>query len=204
MIVIPSISFKTLKRIKRSIRIMRIFILIKFSHLYSMRNLHKSLIKEHHNNWEEAEEISDMINIYFGTNSSPKDFMFSKEEQVDECINITEEMKSCENSLEYYGLLPQDVYAFCADVEYNNSIPLFKRYGQIVMYMMEHIVNYNLELVSKEESLKNIENLKNFKLAPNNLSYITRKIITQVEDIFEEVSLKRNERRLKKELKEKL
>lgn len=190
----PDMSYITFRRFKRSLRLMRVFILIKFAHLYNMRRLHQSLM-DFKNDWNTAENISEMINEVFNENSSPKDFIYNENEQADECINITEGMKLCEKYLKQYGLCPQDVYAFCADVTYNNSAPLFKRYGQLVMYVIEDIVNYDLGMTTKDKTLKNIQHLKNFELAPKNLYMVTRKIVTQIENTFENIYLKREERK---------
>lgn len=190
----PNMSYITFRRFKRSLRLMRVFILIKFAHLYNMRRLHQSLM-DFKNDWNTAENISEMINEVFNENSSPKDFIYNENEQADECINITEGMKLCEKYLKQYGLYPHDVYAFCADVTYNNSAPLFKRYGQLVMYVIEDIVNYDLGMTTKDKTLKNIQHLKNFELAPKNLYMVTRKIVTQIENTFEDIYLKREERK---------
>ena len=72
---------------------------------------------------------------------------------------------------------------------------MFKRYGQLVMYVIEDIVNYDLGMTTKDKTLKNIQHLKNFELAPKNLYMVTRKIVTQIENTFEDIYLKREERK---------
>jgi len=132
-----------------------------------------------------------MINDIFGGQTSPQDFICDKNEIADKCINLTEEMKSYEGVLKTLNIDPQDVYAFCADVEYNNSVPLFRCYGQIAMYVVRYI----------DEALENIKHLKGFEFAPKNLSMVTRKIVIQVESAFGFVFLRRIIRRCKKEYK---
>ena len=181
---------------------MKVFLLIKFAHLYSQRCLHQSLMKSK-NDYRTAENISNMINDIFGRQTSPKDFISDKNEQADECINLTEEMKSYEGALNTLNIDPKDVYAFCADVEYNNSVPLFIRYGQIAMYVIGYVMNYDLGMITKDEALKNIQHLKDFEFAPKNLSMVTHKIVIQVEEAFGLVCLRRVIRRCKKEFKDK-
>lgn len=201
-VITPKIKNKNSKQLTRSLRIMKVFLLIKFADLYSQRCLHQSLMKSK-NDYRTAENISNMINDIFGKQTSPKDFICDKNEQADECINLTEEMKSYEGALNTLNINPQDVYAFCADVEYNNSVPLFIRYGQIAMYVIGYVMNYDLGMITKDEAVKNIQHLKDFEFAPKKLSLVTRKIIIQVEEAFGLVCLRRVIRRCKKEFKDK-
>ena len=184
----PKIKNKNSRQLKRSLRIMKAFLLIKYAHLYSQRCLHQSLMKSR-NDYHTAENVSNMINDIFGGQTTPKDFICDKNEQADKCINLTEEMKSYEGLLKTLNIDPQDVYAFCADVEYNNSVPL------------GHIMNYDLGMITKDEALKKIQHLKDFELAPKNLFMVTRKIVIQVEEAFGLVFLRRITRRFKKEYK---
>ncbi|WP_424651232.1 hypothetical protein [Capnocytophaga gingivalis] len=179
---------------------MKTFLLIKYAHLYSQRCLHQSLMKSK-NDYHTAENVSNMINNIFGGKTSPKDFICDKNEQADKCISLTEEMKSYEGVLKTLNIDPQDVYAFCADVEHNNSVPLFRCYGQLAMYVIGHIMNYDLGMITKDEALKKIQHLKDFEFAPKNLSVVTRKIVLQVEEAFGLVFLRRIVRKFKKEYK---
>ena len=198
--VTPKIKNKNSRQLKRSLRIMKAFLLIKYAHLYSQRCLHQSLMKSK-NDYHTAENVSNMINDIFGGQTTPKDFICDKNEQADKCINLTEEMKSYEGVLKTLNIDPQDVYAFCADVEYNNSVPLFRCYGQLAMYVIGHIMNYDLGMITKDEALKKIQHLKDFELAPKNLSVVTRKIVIQVEEAFGLVFFRRIVRKFKKEYK---
>ena len=197
-VITPKI--KNSRQTKRSLRIMKTFLLIKYAHLYSQRCLHQSLMKSK-NDYHTAENVSNMINDIFGGQTSPQDFICDKNEQADKCINLTEEMKSYEGLLKTLNIDPQDVYAFCADVEYNNSVPLFRCYGQLAMYVIGHIMNYDLGMITKDEALKKIQHLKDFEFAPKNLSVVTRKIVIQVEEAFGLVFLRRIVRKFKKEYK---
>lgn len=197
-VITPKI--KNSRQTKRSLRIMKAFLLIKFAHLYSQRCLHQSLMKSK-NDYHTAENVSNMINDIFGGKTSPKDFIYDKNEQADKCINLTKEMKSYEGVLKTLNIDPQDVYAFCADVEYNNSVRLFRCYGQLAMYVIGHIMNYDLGMITKDEALKKIQHLKDFEFAPKNLSVVTRKIVVQVEEAFGLVFLRRIVRKFKKEYK---
>lgn len=201
-VITPKIKNKNSRQLTRSFRIMRAFLLIKFAHLYSQRCLYQSLMKSK-NDYRTAENISNMINDVFGGQTSPQDFICDKNEIADKCINLTEEMKSYEEVIKTLAIDPQDVYAFCADVEYNNSVPSFRCYGQIAMYVMRCIENYDLGAINKETAVKGMNALKDFELAPKNLSMVTRKIIIQVEKAFGLVSLRRIMRRCKKEYKDK-
>ena len=198
--VTPKIKNKNSRQLKRSLRIMKAFLLIKYAHLYSQRCLHQSLMKSK-NDYRTAENVSNMINDIFGGQTSPQDFICDKNEQADKCINLTEEMKSYEGVLKTLNIDPQDVYAFCADVDYNNSVPLFRCYGQLAMYVIGHIMNYDLGMITKDEALKKIQHLKDFDFAPKNLSMVTRKIVIQVEEAFGLVFLRRIVRKFKKEYK---
>ena len=198
-VITPKIKNKNSRQLTRSFRIMRAFLLIKFAHLYSQRCLHQSLMKSK-NDYHTAENISNMINDIFGGQTSPQDFICDKNEIADKCINLTEEMKSYEWVLKTLNIDPQDVYAFCADVEYNNSVPLFRCYGQLSMYVVR-IEDYDLGMITKDEALENIKYLKGFEFAPKNLSVVTRKIVVQVEDAFGFVFLRRIVRKFKKEYK---
>lgn len=197
-VITPKI--KNSRQTKRSLRIMKTFLLIKYAHLYSQRCLHQSLMKSK-NDYHTAENVSNMINDIFGGQTTPQDFICDKNEQADKCINLTEEMKSYEGVLKTLNIDPQDVYAFCADVEYNNSVPLFRCYGQLAMYVIGHIMNYDLGMITKDEALKKIQHLKDFEFAPKNLSVVTRKIVIQVEEAFGLVFLRRIVRKFKKEYK---
>ena len=197
-VITPKI--KNSRQTKRSLRIMKTFLLIKYAHLYSQRCLHQSLMKSK-NDYHTAENVSNMINNIFGGKTSPKDFICDKNEQADKCISLTEEMKSYEGVLKTLNIDPQDVYAFCADVEHNNSVPLFRCYGQLAMYVIGHIMNYDLGMITKDEALKKIQHLKDFEFAPKNLSVVTRKIVLQVEEAFGLVFLRRIVRKFKKEYK---
>ena len=197
-VITPKI--KNSRQTKRSLRIMKTFLLIKYAHLYSQRCLHQSLMKSK-NDYHTAENVSNMINDIFGGQTTPKDFICDKNEQADKCINLTEEMKSYEVVLKKLNIDPQDVYAFCADVEHNNSVPLFRCYGQLAMYVIGHIMNYDLGMITKDEALKKIQHLKDFEFAPKNLSVVTRKIVLQVEEAFGLVFLRRIVRKFKKEYK---
>lgn len=199
-VVTPKI--KNSRQTKRSLRIMKTFLLIKYAHLYSQRCLHQSLMKSK-NDYHTAENVSNMINDIFGGQTTPKDFICDKNEQADKCISLTEEMKSYEGVLKTLNIDPQDVYAFCADVEHNNSVPLFRCYGQLAMYVIGHIMNYDLGMITKDEALKKIQHLKDFEFAPKNLSVVTRKIVVQVEEAFGLVFLRRIVRKFKKEYKSK-
>ena len=181
---------------------MKAFLLIKYAHLYSQRCLHQSLMKSK-NDYHTAENVSNMINDIFGGQTSPQDFICDKNEQADKCINLTEEMKSYEGLLKTLNIDHKDVYAFCADVEYNNSVPLFRCYGQLAMYVIGHIMNYDLGMITKDEALKKIQHLKDFEFAPKNLFMVTRKIMVQVEESFGLVFLIRTGRKFKKEHKDK-
>ena len=196
-VITPKIKNKNSRQLKRSLRIMKAFLLIKYAHLYSQRCLHQSLMKSK-NDYHTAENVSNMINDIFGGQTTPQDFICDKNEQADKCINLTEEMKSYEGVLKTLNIDPQDVYAFCADVEYNNSVPLFRCYGQLAMYVIGHIMNYDLGMITKDEALKKIQHLKDFELAPKNLSMVTRKIVIQVEEVFGFVFLRRIVRKFKK------
>lgn len=196
----PKIKNKNSRQLKRSLRIMKAFLLIKFAHLYSQRCLHQSLMKSK-NDYHTAENVSNMINDIFGGQTTPQDFICDKNEQADKCINLTEEMKSYEGLLKTLNIDHKDVYAFCADVEYNNSVPLFRCYGQLAMYVIGHIMNYDLGMITKDEALKKIQHLKDFEFAPKNLSVVTRKIVIQVEESFGLVFLRRIVRKFKKEYK---
>lgn len=197
-VITPKI--KNSRQTKRSLRIMKTFLLIKYAHLYSQRCLHQSLMKSK-NDYHTAENVSNMINDIFGGQTTPQDFICDKNEQADKCINLTEEMRSHEGVLKTLNIDPQDVYAFCADVEYNNSIPLFRCYGQLAMYVIGHIMNYDLGMITKDEAFKKIQHLKDFEFAPKNLSVVTRKIVVQVEEAFGLVFLRRIVRKFKKEYK---
>lgn len=197
-VITPKI--KNSRQTKRSLRIMKTFLLIKYAHLYSQRCLHQSLMKSK-NDYHTAENVSNMINDIFGGQTTPQDFICDKNEQADKCINLTKEMKSYEGVLKTLNIDPQDVYAFCADVEYNNSVPLFRCYGQLAMYVIGHIMNYDLGMITKDEALKKIQHLKDFEFAPKNLSVVTRKIVIQVEEAFGLVFLRRIVRKFKKEYK---
>ena len=199
-IITPKIKNKNSRQLTRSFRIMKAFLLIKFAHLYSQRCLHQSLMKSK-NDYHTAENVSNMINDIFGGKTSPQDFICDKNEIADKCINLTEEMKSYEGVLKTLNIDPQDVYAFCADVEYNNSVPLFRCYGQLAMYVVRYIEDYDLGMITKDEALENIKYLKGFEFAPKNLSMVTRKIVIQVESAFGFVFLRRIVRKFKKEYK---
>lgn len=199
-VITPKIKNKNSRQLTRSFRIMRAFLLIKFAYLYSQRCLHQSLMRSK-NDYRTAENISNMINDIFGGQTSPQDFICDKNEIADKCINLTEEMKSYEGVLKTLNIDPQDVYAFCADVEYNNSVPLFRCYGQLSMYVVRYIEDYDLGMITKDEALKKIQHLKDFEFAPKNLSMITRKIVIQVESAFGFVFLRRIVRKFKKEYK---
>lgn len=199
-VLTPKIKNKNSRQLKRRYRIMKAFLLIKYAHLYSQRCLHQSLMKSK-NDYRTAENISNMINDVFGGQTSPQDFICDKNEIADKCINLTEEMKSYEETLKVLNINPQDVYAFSADVEYNNSVPLFRCYGQLAMYVIGHIMNYDLGMITKDEALENIQHLKGFEFAPKNLSMVTRKIVIQVESAFGFVFLRRIVRKFKKEYK---
>ena len=199
-VITPKIKNKNSRQLKRSLRIMKAFLLIKYAHLYSQRCLHQSLMKSK-NDHHTAENVSNMINDIFGRQTTPKDFICDKNEQADKCINLTEDMKSYEGALKTLNIDPQDVYAFCADVEYNNSVPLFRCYGQLAMYVIGHILNYDLGMITKDEALIKIQHLKDFEFAPKNLSMVTRKIVVQVEEAFGLVFLRRIVRKFKKEYK---
>ena len=199
-VITPKIKNKNSRQLTRSFRIMRAFLLIKFAHLYSQRCLYQSLMRSK-NDYHTTENISNMINDIFGGQTSPQDFICDKNEIADKCINLTEEMKSYEGVLKTLNIDPQDVYAFCADVEYNNSVPLFRCYGQLAMYVIGHIMNYDLGMITKDEALKKIQHLKDFEFAPKNLSMVTRKIVIQVEEAFGFVFLRRIVRRFEKEYK---
>lgn len=199
-VITPKIKNKNSRHTKRSLRIMKAFLLIKYAHLYSQRCLHQSLMKSK-NDYHTAENVSNMINDIFGGQTTPQDFICDKNEQADKCINLTEEMKSYEGLLKTLNIDHKDVYAFCADVEYNNSVPLFRCYGQLAMYVIGHIMNYDLGMITKDEALKKIQHLKDFEFAPKNLSMVTRKIVIQVEEAFGLVFLRRITRRFKKEYK---
>ena len=201
-VITPKIKNKNSRQLKRSLRIMKAFLLIKYAHLYSQRCLHQSLMKSK-NDYHTAENVSNMINDIFGGQTSPQDFICDKSEQADKCINLTKEMKSYEGLLKTLNIDPQDGYAFCADVEYNNSVPLFRCYGQLAMYVIGHIMNYDLGMITKDESLKKIQHLNDFEFAPKNLSMVTRKIVVQVEEAFGLVFLRRIVRKFKKEYKDK-
>ena len=196
-VITPKIKNKNSRHTKRSLRIMKAFLLIKYAHLYSQRCLHQSLMKSK-NDYHTVENVSNMINDIFGGQTTPKDFICDKNEQADKCINLTEEMKSYEGVLKTLNIDPQNVYAFSADVEYNNSVPLFRCYGQLAMYVIGHIMNYDLGMITKDEALKKIQHLKDFEFAPKNLSVVTRKIVIQVEEAFGLVFLRRITRRFKK------
>ena len=198
----PKIKNKNSRQLKRSLRIMKAFLLIKFAHLYSQRCLHQSLMKSK-NDYHTAENVSNMINDIFGGQTTPQDFICDKNEQADKCINLTEEMKSYEGLLKTLNIDHKDVYAFCADVEYNNSVPLFRCYGQLAMYVIGHIMNYDLGMITKDEALKKIQHLKDFEFDPKNLFMVTRKIMVQVEESFGLVFLIRTGRKFKKEHKDK-
>ena len=199
-VITPKIKNKNSRQLKRRYRIMKAFLLIKFAHLYSQRCLHQSLMKSR-NDYHTAENVSNMINDIFGGQTTPKDFICDKNEQADKCINLTEEMKSYEGALKTLNIDPQYAYAFSADVEYNNSVPLFRCYGQLAMYVIGHIMNYDLGMITKEEALKKIQHLKDFEFAPKNLFMVTRKIVIQVEEAFGLVFLRRIVRKFKKEYK---
>lgn len=199
-VITPKIKNKNSRQLTRSFRIMRAFLLIKFAHLYSQRCLHQSLMRSK-NDYRTAENISNMINDIFGGQTSPQDFICDKNEIADKCINLTEEMRSYEEVLKTLAIDPQDVYAFCADVEYNNSVPLFRCYGQLAMYVVRYIEDYDLGMITKDEALKKIQHLKDFEFAPKNLSVVTRKIVIQVESAFGFVFLRRIVRKFKKEYK---
>ena len=199
-VITPKIKNKNSRQLTRSFRIMRAFLLIKFAHLYSQRCLHQSLMRSK-NDYHTAENISNMINDIFGGQTSPQDFICDKNEIADKCINLTEDMKSYEGVLKTLNIDPQDVYAFCADVEYNNSVPLFRCYGQLAMYVVRYIEDYDLGMITKDEALENIKHLKGFEFAPKNLSMVTRKIVVQMEDAFGFVFLRRIVRKFKKEYK---
>ena len=201
-VITPKIKNKNSRQLTRSFRIMRAFLLIKFAHLYSQRCLYQSLMRSK-NDYRTAENISNMINDIFGGQTSPQDFICDKNEIADKCINLTEEMRSYEEVLKTLAIDPQDVYAFCADVEYNNSVPSFRCYRQIAMYVMRCIENYDLGAINKETAVKGMNALKDFELAPKNLFMVTRKIVIQVEKAFGLVSLRRILRRCKKEYKDK-
>lgn len=201
-VITPKINNKNSRQLTRSFRIMRAFLLIKFAYLYSQRCLYQSLMKSK-NDYHTAENISNMINDIFGGQTSTQDFICDKNEIADKCINLTEEMKSYEEVLKTLAIDPLDVYAFCADVEYNNSVPSFRCYGQIAMYVMRCIENYDLGAINKETAVKGMNALKDFELAPKNLFMATRKIVIQVEKAFGLVSLRRIMRRCKKEYKDK-
>ena len=196
----PKIKNKNSRQLKRRLRIMKAFLLIKYANLYSQRCLHQSLMKSK-NDYHTAENVSNMINDIFGGQTTPKDFSCDKNEQADKCINLTEEMKLYEGVLKKLNIDPQDVYAFCADVEYNNSVPLFRCYGQLAMYVVRYIEDYDLGMITKDEALKKIQHLKDFEFAPKNLSMVTRKIVIQVESAFGFVFLRRIVRKFKKEYK---
>lgn len=199
-VITPKIKDKNSRQLKRSLRIMKAFLLIKHAHLYSQRCLHQSLMKSK-NDYHTAENVSNMINDIFGGQTSPQDFICDKNEQADKCINLTEEMKLYEGVLKTLNIDPQDVYAFCADVEYNNSVPLFRCYGQLAMYVMRCIENYDLGVINKEAAVKGMNILKDFEFAPKNLSMVTRKIVIQVEEAFGLVFFRRIVRKFKKEYK---
>ena len=82
-VITPKIKNKNSKQLTRSLRIMKVFLLIKFAHLYSQRCLHQSLMKSK-NDYHTAENISNMINHMFGKQTSPQDFISDKNEQADE------------------------------------------------------------------------------------------------------------------------
>lgn len=199
-VITSKIKNKNNRHLKRRYRIMKAFLLIKYAHLYSQRCLHQSLMKSK-NDYHTAENVSNMINDIFGGHTSPQDFICDKNEQADKCINITEEMKLYEGVLKTLNIDPQDVYAFCADVEYNNSVPLFRCYGQLAMYVMRCIENYDLGVINKETAVKGMNILKDFEFAPKNLLMVARKIVIQVEEAFSFVFLKRIIRLCKKEYK---
>ena len=191
------IKTKNSKQLARNFRITKLYLLTKFAYLYNLRRLHQILMNSD-NNWDKAESMSNIINDIFGGQTTPKDFIYDSNEQADECINITKELKSYEDELYSLGIDPQDVYAFCADVEYNNSAPSFRYNGHFAMCVIGHVRNYNLGLISKEDLINNIDRIKNFQFAPKNIYLVTRRVATQVEEAFMKIFARRAYRNYKK------
>lgn len=191
------IKSKDLRKIERSQRLVKYYLLFRFAHLYSYRYLNSCLMK-HENNYIGAESMSDMMNGVFGENTKPTDFLHDKDEIADKCIDITNQMKALEKSFETLGIDPEDVYAFCKEVEHGKKAFWFKSHGQMASFILEDILNYDLGIISKEEAEYKMNFMFNFKYAFGAKPSFIRRLVRQIDDIFMEVCLKRMFRRGKK------
>lgn len=192
-----TIKSKNLRKVKRSQRLFRYYLLCRYAHLYSYRYLNSCLLK-HGNDYLRAENMSDMMNAVFGENSTPADFIHNEDIIANRCIDITEEMKSLEKCLTVMKIDPQDVYAFCKEVEHGNKLFFFKSHGLMACYILQDFKDYDLGIISKDELEYKMNVLFNFKYAFGIKPSVIRKLIKQVDELFIQICLKRNLRKIKK------
>jgi len=182
----------TPRQIIRIIRVLRLLAVVQAYHHYTMMQMNHKLLKSD-NSWEDAEKLSDLMNIFFPhTEHSPTDFLHNKDEVTDEILNYYDDLKMWTKLAEKVGISEKTLTAFCKNVDNFDSIIHLKALGHIYYpgWIMAFFLYLNNNITKKELQNTFVEfNMFSGKPKPANFAKF-RKIILQIENKIAEITIK--------------
>ena len=188
------------KQQNRKIRVLRLLAIVQTYHHYTMMQLNSELLKRD-NNWQDAEQMSDLMNMLIPCrNSSPTDFLHDKDEVSDTVLDNYEGFKNWMSIAEKVGISEKALTAFCKNVDNLQSVFQLKIYGHVLYpYWLIALLLYLENAISKKELQGTFFEISLFsgKAVPANFAAF-REAILEIEKVIAEIADKQEKRGLMK------
>jgi hypothetical protein len=199
------IVMRNFKHINRKFRVLRLLTVVQAYHYYMMMQMNHKLLKVD-NNWQDAEHMSDWMNVLMPyRKSSPTDFMYDKNEVSDVVLDNYEEFKKWVKIAEQVLITEKTLTAFCKNVDNLQSVFHLKALGHVfypnyltAMYL------YLENAISKTELQDSFVEYSLFtgKTKPANFA-LFRKTVLEIEKMILQIAAKQLERSVRSKLLQK-
>lgn len=192
----------TTKHQNRKIRVLRLLAVVQAYHYYTMMNVQSELL-QHDNSWQEAEFLSNLINMLLPyQDCSPTEFIYDKDDVSEEVLKYYDEFIRWKKFAEKVGISEKTVTAFCKNVDHMNAVFPLKIFGHI--YYSDWLMAYYLYLenaISKTDLQKSFVEFSLFSGKTKPANFIKfKKTVLEIEKIIMEITKKQIYREIKKKL----
>ena len=175
------------------------FILANYYAAYSERKMFAQLYGKS-TSWDNAEQMAMFSSFITGNEVSPTEFLTSNEEKEDEIYSRTKIINRLKETIEVLEIDEDDIIAFCESAIHEH-IPILNVNYINFAEQMKHIVLYSIGAIDKLD-------LFDISIVPPNIrpfkSIMFKRTWYGIENRYNEIWMKRHERRFTKFINQQL
>lgn len=185
-------------KIEQGLRVLRVYALSKLYSDYRDIYLNECILK-HEGSYQNAENISDMINSVVNGNTKPTDFVKDENKIINELIEKSKDFKFELERIHQStcGLNKKGVLAFCKQVEHGD-FHLLKINNQF-HYQSRYLLSYSQNAINKDTFLEGMKEVSIFTGKRKTNNALFKKTFLAIEKTHYEIMSKQFLRQYEKE-----